>query len=139
MNLSPLSSSSHMLWRTFCGRFKNLILVSGSPKNKEQVFTFWVFFFFSPSLTAGKDGRQRRRGRQSRRWLDSVTYSMDINLSKLWELVQDREAGVRQFTGIQRVRHNLATEQQQNSHCYETHRFIQRVKVDIHRDNAEVH
>ena len=64
---------------------------------------------------------------------------MDINLSKLWELVQDREAGVRQFTGIQRVRHNLATEQQQNSHCYETHRFIQRVKVDIHRDNAEVH
>ena len=62
-----------------------------------------------------------------------------MDLSKLWELVQDREAGVLQFMGLQRVRHNLATEQQQNSHCYETHRFIQRVKVDIHRDNAEFH
>ena len=62
-----------------------------------------------------------------------------MDLSKLWELVQDREAGVLQFMGLQRVRHNLATEQQQNSNCYETHRFIQRVKVDIHRDNAEFH
>ena len=59
------------------------------------------------TLMLGKVEGRRRRGQERMRWLDSITHSMDVNLSKLQEIVKDRGAWRAEVHGLQRVGHDL--------------------------------
>ena len=66
------------------------------------------------TLMLGKNEGKKRRRQQRKRWLDSITNSIDMNMSKLWKIAEDRRTRHAAVHGNKSVGHDLETEQEQN-------------------------
>ena len=69
------------------------------------------------TLLLGKTEGRRRRGQQRMGWLDGISDSVDMSLSKFQEMVKEREARCATVQGVEKVRRDLVTKKQQRVHC----------------------
>ena len=114
-NLDSVLKSRDITWPTKVHIVKALVfpvvmyrceswIIKKAECQRIDAFELWCW----GTLESPLDFKEVRPG-----WLDSVTDSMNVNLSKLQERVEDRGPGVLQSVRLQRVRHDLETEQQQ--------------------------
>ena len=98
--IKPVNPKGNQPW-IFIGRTDAEAPIFWPPDAKSQLT--------AKDLMQGKIEGKRRRGRQRMRWVDSISDSMNMHLSKLQEIMEDRGA---RRAAVHRVGHNLATEQQ---------------------------
>ena len=109
-------------WGALCSAFSRVCIFvhlsdNGRTVAEAEIPILWPLMWRADSLEKtlmlGKFEGKRRRGWKRMRWLDTITDSMNMNLSKLWEIDEDTGARYAAVHGSQRARHNLANEQQQ--------------------------